>query len=90
VKPTTFHPDADAEVTEAAEYYEISDGVISPVLGDESLVQRAVKDAVRKAGIVKRATCLRSGIHLPPMCSKPAMTFAQCRNCSDIRTSEPQ
>jgi hypothetical protein len=35
----------------------VSDVVISPVLADESLVQRAVKDAVRKPGIVKRATC---------------------------------
>jgi len=26
----------------------------------------------------------------PPMCSEPVMTFAQCRNFSAIRTSEPQ
>ena len=49
MKPTTFHPDADAEVTEAAEYYEISDVVISPVLADESLVH-SVATHVLEAG----------------------------------------
>jgi plasmid stabilization system protein ParE len=35
VKPTTFHPDADAEVTEAAEYYESrSLGLGSELLGE--------------------------------------------------------
>lgn len=35
MKPTTFHPDADAEVTEAAEYYESrSLGLGSELLGE--------------------------------------------------------
>jgi len=40
VKPTTFHPDANAEVTEAAEYYESrSAGLGSELLGE---VERAL------------------------------------------------
>mgnify|MGYP001316258316 CR=1 FL=1 len=40
MKPTTFHPDADAEVTEAAEYYESrSVGLGSELLGE---VERAL------------------------------------------------
>jgi len=54
---------------------------------DESLVQRAVKDAAHKARIVKRGTCHTCAIHLPPMCWKPGMTFAQCRSFSGTRMS---
>lgn len=40
MKPTTFHPDADAEVTEAAKYYESrSTGLGSELLGE---VERAL------------------------------------------------
>lgn len=41
MKPTAFHPDADAEVTEAAKYYESrSEGLGSELLGE---VERALR-----------------------------------------------
>lgn len=40
MKPTTFHPDADTEVTEAAEYYERRSAGLGSELLDE--VERAL------------------------------------------------
>ena len=53
----------------------------------ESVLQRAVKDAARAAGISRPATCqsLRSTASRPT-CSKPATTYAQSRNCWGIAT----
>ena len=56
----------------------------------ESVLQRAVKDAVRGAGIAKQATCHTFRIRLPPTCWKRATTSAPCRNCSATQTSAPR
>jgi len=62
---------------------------------DESVLQRAVRQAVREAGIAKPATChtLRhyagtgiTGTRLPQPYSKTVTTFARSRNFSDIET----
>jgi integrase len=62
----------------------------------ESVLQRAVKDAARAAGISRPATphALRhyagrgiGGTRLRPTCSRMGTTFARCRNCSVIGTS---
>jgi len=45
-------------------------------------VQRAVKQAVRDAGLVKPATPHTLRIPSPPTCSNPATTSAPCRSCS--------
>jgi integron integrase len=46
----------------------------------ETSVQRAVAQAVRRAGIPKRATC--HTIRSRRTCSPPATTSARCRSCS--------
>jgi integrase len=54
----------------------------------ESAVQRAVTEAVRLAGITKRASAAtRSATRSPRICSRPATTSARCRNCSATPTS---
>jgi len=51
---------------------------------DESLVQRAVKDAVRKAGIVKRATC-HTFRHYPGSRTMPGgVAIAPCTACCRV------
>jgi integrase len=55
----------------------------------ESVLQRAVKDAVRGVGIAKpRAT--PSVTRLPPTCSRRATTSAQSRNSSATAKSAPR
>ena len=52
----------------------------------ESAIQRAVAEAVRRAGIAKRASChTRSGIRSRRTCWRMAMTSARYRNCSGTR-----
>jgi integron integrase len=48
----------------------------------ESVVQRAVAEAVRRAGVTKRV----SGTRLPPTCSRMAMTSGPYRSCWGIVT----
>jgi len=47
---------------------------------DESLIQKAVRDAVSRAGLTKRVTCLRFVIPLRLTCSKAATTSALCKS----------
>jgi len=53
---------------------------------DESLVQKAVRDAVVKAGLTKRATCTRFAIHSRRICWKAVTIFEQSRNFWAIAT----
>jgi hypothetical protein len=53
----------------------------------ESVVQRAVKDAVRAAGSPRPATCHSPAILSRLTCSKPAATFGPSRNCLATATS---
>ena len=50
-------------------------------LQDQS-VQRAIKGAVRAAGLTSRRRRTHCVTVLPPICWKAATTSAQCRNCS--------
>ena len=53
----------------------------------ETIVQRAVKDAVRRAGIDQaRRPATPCGTRSPPTCSRPATTSAPSRSCSATRT----
>ena len=56
---------------------------------DESLVQKAVRDAVAKTGLTKRATC-HIGIPSPLTCSKAATIFERYKNSWAIATSRPR
>lgn len=55
----------------------------------ESVLQRAVKDAVRAAGIPKPATCHTSAIPSPPICSRTTTTSGRCRSYSATAMSAP-
>jgi len=57
---------------------------------NEKSLQLAVQKAVRAAGIRKAATCPPSGIPLPRIFSRPAMTSEQCRSYSGTRTCAPR
>ena len=48
---------------------------------NESILQKAFKQAVAKAGFAKRATCHTCAIPLPRICSKGAMTSAPFKDC---------
>ena len=56
----------------------------------ETVLQRAVKDAIRQAGIRKRGSChtLRPSFATP--CWKMAMISALCRSCWGIKMSAPR
>jgi integron integrase len=47
----------------------------------ESVVQRAVAEAARRAGTTKRVSCHVSDIHSRHTCWSPGMTSALCRSC---------
>lgn len=53
----------------------------------ETVVQRAVKQAVRAAGIPRPATCHTLCMRLRRICSKPGMTSGPFRNCWGIGIS---
>jgi integron integrase len=53
----------------------------------ESVLQRAVKDAVRHAGMPSEPRATRSATPSRPICSRTAMTSVPCRNSSAITTS---
>lgn len=54
---------------------------------DEAIFQRAVKEAVRRAGIVKYVGCHASGIPAPRICLRRAATSAPSSNPWGIKTS---
>jgi site-specific recombinase XerD len=54
---------------------------------DESLVQKAVRDAVTKAGLTKRATGHTFRHSLARTYSKLALTFERSRSCWGIAMS---
>ena len=56
----------------------------------ESVLQRAVKDAVRAAGLPNRPRVIPSVTRSPPTCWRKATTSAPSRSCSDTRTSAPR
>jgi integron integrase len=56
----------------------------------ESVLQRAVKDAVRSAGIASQLRATRSVTRSPPTSWRRAMTSAPSRNCSVTRMSAPR
>jgi integron integrase len=51
----------------------------------ESSLQKAVREAARRAGIDKRSPATLCVIASPPTFSKTAMTSVRSRSCSDIR-----
>jgi hypothetical protein len=51
----------------------------------ESIVQKAVKEAVAKAGLVKHVSCHTCGTVLLLICSRMVMTFERSRSCWGIR-----
>lgn len=51
----------------------------------EKTIQRAVREAARRAGLIKHATP-RYVIPLPRIFWRQARTFAPCRSCSATRT----
>jgi hypothetical protein len=53
----------------------------------ESVLQKAVKQAVRKAGIAKPLPLTRFDILLQPICLKMGMTSARFKNSSATATS---
>ncbi len=53
----------------------------------EEVLQRAVKRARVRAGILKPPPATHCGIRSRRICSKRGTTFARCRNCSGTRTS---
>ena len=56
----------------------------------ESVLQRAVKEAVRSAGIAKPATCRTFRTRSPPTCWRTATTYAPSRSCWATGTSTPR
>jgi hypothetical protein len=56
----------------------------------ESVLQRAVKDAARAAGIRVQPRHVRCAIRSRPICSKLVMTSARSKNCSGTGTSVPR
>jgi integrase len=56
----------------------------------ESVLQRAVKDAVRAAGMPSRPRVISSVTRLPPTSWRRATTSAPFRNCSGPGTSAPR
>jgi integrase len=55
----------------------------------QSVLQRAVSEAARRANVTQRVGATRFDIRLPRICWSPDMTSARCRNCSVIGTSRP-
>lgn len=54
----------------------------------ETIVQRAMKEAVRRAGIAEHASCCHTLRHaLGPICSRRATTSARSRSSLDTRMS---
>jgi len=63
------------------------DGVIRRHHLDESVPQRAVKEALRAAGIAKHASCHTLRHSFASTCWRAGTTSAPCRSCSGIRMS---
>jgi hypothetical protein len=47
----------------------------------ETVIQRAVTEAARRAGLSKRVSCHTFGIHLRRICSRRATTSEPSRSC---------
>lgn len=56
----------------------------------ESVLQRAVKDAARAAGISRPATPHSAATRSRRTCLTPAVTYGPSRNCLDTATSRPR
>jgi integron integrase len=56
----------------------------------ESVLQRAVKEAVLRAGITKRTGPTRFGTASPPICWRPHTTSERCRSCWGTGTCPPR